>query len=59
MRAVMGLLKTGARVELVTDAVCSLSDAERDKFLSDFSAAGGVLTESAAATGAVLQNAPS
>jgi nicotinamidase/pyrazinamidase len=55
LRAVMGLLKTGARVELVTDAVCSLSDAERDKFLCDITAAGGVLTESAAATGPVLQ----
>jgi nicotinamidase/pyrazinamidase len=50
MRAAAGLLKTGARVEVVTDAVCSLSDAERDKFLSDFTAAGGVLTDSAAVT---------
>ena len=57
--AVMGLLKTGARVELVTDAVWSLSEAERDKFVSDFTAAGGILTESATATGSVLQNVPS
>jgi len=57
--AVMGLLKTGARVELVTDAVSSLSEAERDKFVSDFTAAGGILTESATATGSVLQNVPS
>jgi nicotinamidase/pyrazinamidase len=40
-RAAMGLLKTGRRVELAMDAVCSLSDAERDKFLAEFTAAGG------------------
>ena len=42
--AAMGLLKTGARVELVTDAVRSLNDADRDKFLAEFTAAGGLLT---------------
>ena len=42
--AAMGLLKTGARVELVTDAVRSLNDADRDKFLAAFTAAGGVPT---------------
>jgi nicotinamidase/pyrazinamidase len=47
--AAIGLLKTGARVELVTDAVRSLNDAEREKFLAEFRAAGGVLTTSAEA----------
>jgi len=49
-RAAMGLLKTGARVELATDAVFSLSDAARDEFFSDFCAAGGILTDAAAVT---------
>jgi nicotinamidase/pyrazinamidase len=40
-RAAIGLLKTGRSVELVEDAVCSLNDAERDKFLAEFTAAGG------------------
>jgi hypothetical protein len=35
------LLKSGRSVKLVSDAVCSLSDAERDKFLAEFTAAGG------------------
>lgn len=43
--AVEGLLKRpGARVELVTDAVRSLCQADSDKMLQDFTAAGGVLT---------------
>jgi nicotinamidase/pyrazinamidase len=42
--AAFGLLKTGKRVELVTDAIRSLSaDAERDT-IERFRAAGGVLT---------------
>ncbi len=41
--AAMGLLKTGRRVELVTDAVRSLNQAECDKFLAEFTAAGGAL----------------
>jgi nicotinamidase/pyrazinamidase len=45
--AAMGLLKTGGRVELATDAVRSLNDADRDKFLEEFQSAGGVLTTSA------------
>ncbi len=45
--AAMGLLRTGARVELVTDAVRSLNDADREKFFTEFSAAGGVVTTSA------------
>jgi nicotinamidase/pyrazinamidase len=50
MRAAMGLLRTGSKVELVTDAVRSLNDADRDKFFSDFTAAGGVLTDTTAVT---------
>jgi nicotinamidase/pyrazinamidase len=40
-RAALGLLKTGRKVDLVSDAVCSLNDTERDKFLAEFTAAGG------------------
>lgn len=40
-RAAIGLLKRGRSVELVSDAVCSLNGAERDKFLAEFTAAGG------------------
>jgi nicotinamidase/pyrazinamidase len=40
-RAALGLLKTGRKVELVSDASCSLNDAERDKFVAEFTAAGG------------------
>jgi nicotinamidase/pyrazinamidase len=39
--AVMGLLKTGRKVSLVTEATAHLSQAEGDKVLSDFLAAGG------------------
>jgi nicotinamidase/pyrazinamidase len=52
--AAMGLLKTGSRVELVTDAVRSLSDTDRDKFFAEFTAAGGVLTTSAEVMAAEL-----
>jgi nicotinamidase/pyrazinamidase len=45
--AAMGLLKSGARVELVTDAVRSLRDVDREQFFGEFTAAGGVLTTSA------------
>ncbi len=41
--AALGLLKTGRRVELVTDAVRSLNPVECDKFLEEFTTAGGVL----------------
>ena len=44
--AAEGLLKTGRRVELVTDAVKELDAAARDRFLAEFTAAGGVLTDS-------------
>jgi nicotinamidase/pyrazinamidase len=39
-KAVEGLLKTGARVEIVTDAIKSLSDDAGAKALAEFTAAG-------------------
>lgn len=45
--AAEGLLQTGRRVELVTDAVKELDPAAGAKFLAGFTAAGGVLTTSA------------
>lgn len=42
--AALGLLKSGRRVELVTDAVCSLDDAKCAQFLQEFAAAGGKVT---------------
>ncbi len=41
-----GLLKTGKRVELVTDAIRALDKADAAKMFSDFVAAGGRLTTS-------------
>jgi nicotinamidase/pyrazinamidase len=41
--AALGLLKTGARVEIVTDAVRSLNAKANATFLAEFTAAGGVL----------------
>ncbi len=49
-RAVFGLLKTGARVELVTDASMSLDKEQEEKTFADFQAAGGFLTTVAAVT---------
>ncbi|MBV8707744.1 MAG: cysteine hydrolase family protein [Acidobacteriaceae bacterium] len=49
-RAVFGLLKTGARVELVTDATISLDPNQGQATLADFQAAGGFLTTVAAVT---------
>ena len=46
--AVFGLLKTGRRVELVTDAVKALDEAAANKMLSAFTASGGHLTLSRA-----------
>jgi len=40
-------LKTGKRVEIVTDAVRSLSAEASAKMLAEFTAAGGVLTTAA------------
>ena len=48
--AAWGLLKTGKRVELVTDAVRSLSDAASAETTAAFLAAGGVLTTLSVAT---------
>ena len=45
--AAMGLLATGARVEIVTDAVKQLSVSGMDAFYEDFRSRGGVLTTSA------------
>ena len=42
--AAFGLLKTGARVELVTDAIQSLDPQAGARMLADFTEAGGVLT---------------
>jgi len=39
--AVMGLLKTGRKVKLVTDAIAHLSQADADRVIRDFIAAGG------------------
>jgi nicotinamidase/pyrazinamidase len=46
-----GLLKTGKRVELVTDAVRSLNDAAAEQMTAAFQAKGGVLATLATATG--------
>ena len=45
--AALGLLKTGKRVELVTDAVRHLSDPAREAMLADFAAGGGLLRSAA------------
>jgi nicotinamidase/pyrazinamidase len=42
--AAFGLLKTGKRVEIVTDAVRSLSNEASAQMLVEFTAAGGLLT---------------
>jgi nicotinamidase/pyrazinamidase len=46
--AAHGLLKTGKRVEVVTDAVKALDEQAGTKMFQDFIAAGGHLTDSAA-----------
>jgi nicotinamidase/pyrazinamidase len=48
--AVFGLLKTGKRVELVTDAVQALDQNMAVQALAEFTAAGGVLTTAHAAS---------
>jgi nicotinamidase/pyrazinamidase len=50
--AAFGLLKTGKRVELVTDAVKALNAAAAEKMFSEFTAAGGYLTTSYKASAA-------
>ena len=49
-KSVFGLLKTGARVELVTDATRSLDPKQEQQTFADFQTAGGVLTTLAAVT---------
>lgn len=49
--AAFGLLKTGKRVEVVTDAVKALDEQKASEMFSDFTAAGGHLTTSAAVLG--------
>lgn len=44
--AALGLLKTGARVEIVTDAIEHLNEAAYESMLKEFTDAGGVLTGS-------------
>lgn len=46
--AAFGLLKTGKRVEVVTDAIQSLDPQAAQKMLAEFTAAGGHLTTSSA-----------
>ncbi len=50
--AAFGLLKSGKRVELVTDAVRSLREEDGARTLREFTAAGGVLTSANAVMGA-------
>jgi nicotinamidase/pyrazinamidase len=42
--AAFGLLETGKRVEIVTDAICALNEETGAKTLAEFTAAGGHLT---------------
>jgi nicotinamidase/pyrazinamidase len=49
--AAMGLLETGARVELVTDAIRHLRAEYGQAMLAKFQAAGGLLTTAEAASG--------
>jgi nicotinamidase/pyrazinamidase len=49
--AAWGLLKTGKRVELVTDAVRGLDQSAAKGMMAEFRAAGGVLTTVAEVTG--------
>jgi nicotinamidase/pyrazinamidase len=46
--AALGLMETGARVELVTDGVKSLTVREEEVFLKDFQSQGGIFTTTAA-----------
>jgi nicotinamidase/pyrazinamidase len=45
--AAQGLLQTGARVELVSDAIKSLSVADERSFFQEFQEQGGILTTTA------------
>lgn len=48
--AFVGLLKAGAKVELVEDAICGIDAAEVRRTIAKFTAAGGNLTSSSAVT---------
>jgi nicotinamidase/pyrazinamidase len=45
--AALGLLNTGKRVEVATDAICALNQNEARKVLDEFRNAGGALTTAA------------
>ncbi len=49
--AALGLLRTGAKVEVVTDAVRHLSENAMQAFYAEFTAAGGELTDYSLITG--------
>jgi nicotinamidase/pyrazinamidase len=49
--ASLGLLETGARVELVSDAIKRLNPTEEQKFFAEFQSRGGQLTIAAQVTG--------
>jgi nicotinamidase/pyrazinamidase len=51
--AAFGLLQTGRRVELVTDAVKEIDPLARDKMFAEFTSKGGILTNSPEITAAV------
>ena len=46
--AAFGLLRSGKRVELVTDAIKALDEQKAQQMISEFAAAGGVLTTASA-----------
>jgi nicotinamidase/pyrazinamidase len=48
--AALGLLGSGRKVEVVSDAVRSLNDAARDEFLAEFAKLGGTLTSASVFT---------
>ena len=48
--AAFGLLETGAKVELVTDAIKSLNSAAEEKMIAEFKHRGGTLTTVSAVT---------
>lgn len=49
--AAFGLLETGARIEVVRDAIKALSDADAERMFSDLAARGGILTTTAEVLG--------
>jgi hypothetical protein len=49
--AVMGMLRRGRKVSLVTDAIYHLSDTEAARVIREFTAAGGTCLEKDAVLG--------